>query len=109
MTDLAATSTDPSVDFDFASAVNDLDEVVGSFSAADGVTTALSYRDGLIKPLGSLDNQPTSNSQANSINDHGEVVGWSDLHPAAETNVEQIGVWMSGQFESAGAAIAEHA
>jgi probable HAF family extracellular repeat protein len=82
MTDLAATSSDPSIDFDFASSVNDLDEVVGSFSA-DGVTTALSYRNGVIKPLGSLDNQPTSNSQANSINDRGEIVGWSDLHPGA--------------------------
>ena len=33
MTDLAMTSSDPSINFDFASSVNDLDEVVGSFSS----------------------------------------------------------------------------
>jgi simple sugar transport system ATP-binding protein len=32
----------------------------------------------------------------------------SELHPAAETNLEQIGVWMSGQFEAAGTAV-DHA
>jgi ABC-type uncharacterized transport system ATPase subunit len=32
----------------------------------------------------------------------------SELHPASETNVEQIGIWMSGQFEAAGTAT-EHA
>ena len=31
----------------------------------------------------------------------------STTHPAAETNLEQIGVWMSGQFESEKAAV-EH-
>jgi probable HAF family extracellular repeat protein len=99
MTDLAATSTDPSIDFDFASSVNDLDDVVGSFSGTDGVTTALSYRDGVIKPLGSLDNQPTSNSQANSINDHGEIVGWSDLHPAAgQASVPRAFVYRRGRM-----------
>jgi probable HAF family extracellular repeat protein len=99
MMDLAATSTDPSIDFDFASSVNDLDEVVGSFSGADGVTTALSYRDGVIKPLGSLDNQPTSNSQANSINDHGEIVGWSDLHLAAgQASVPRAFVYRRGRM-----------
>jgi probable HAF family extracellular repeat protein len=99
MSDLAATSTDPSIDFDFASSVNDLDEVVGSFSAADGVTTALSYRAGLIKPLGSLDNQPTSSSQANSINDRGEIVGWSDLHAAAgESSAPRAFVYRKGQM-----------
>ena len=82
MTDLAMMSSDPSINFDFASSVNDLDEVVGSSSSTDGVTTALAYRNGVIKSLGSLDKQPTSNSQANSINDRGEIVGWSDLHPA---------------------------
>jgi probable HAF family extracellular repeat protein len=99
MIDLATTSTDPSIDFDFASSVNDLDEVVGSFSGATGVTTALSYRDGIVKPLGSLDNQPTSNSQANSINDHGEIVGWSDLHPAAgQASVPRAFVYRRGQM-----------
>ncbi len=99
MTDLATTSSDPSIDFDFASSVNDLDEVVGSFSAADGVTTALLDRNGVIKPLGSLDNQPTSNSQANSINDHGEIVGWSDLHPTAgQPSVPRAFVYRSGKL-----------
>jgi simple sugar transport system ATP-binding protein len=32
----------------------------------------------------------------------------SELHPAAETNLEQIGVWMSGQFEAAVTAV-DHA
>jgi probable HAF family extracellular repeat protein len=99
MTDLATTSTDPSINFDFASSVNDLDEVVGSFSAADGVTTALLDRNGVVKSLGSLDNQPTSNSQANSINDHGEIVGWSDLHPAAgQPSVPRAFVYRRGQM-----------
>jgi probable HAF family extracellular repeat protein len=99
MTDLATTSIDPSIDFDFASSVNDLDDVVGSFSADDGVTTALFYRDRVIKPLGSLDHQPTSNSQANSINDRGEIVGWSDLHPAAgQPSVPRAFVYRRGQM-----------
>jgi len=101
MTDLAATSSDPSINFDFASSVNDLDEVVGSFSAADGVTTALLDRNGVVKSLGSLDNQPTSNSQANSINDHGEIVGWSDLHPAAgQPSVPRAFVYRSGRMSN---------
>ena len=35
----------------------------------------------------------------------------SPTHAAAETSLDQIGVWMSGQFESAGAAdlVTEHA
>jgi probable HAF family extracellular repeat protein len=79
--------------------VNDLDEVVGSFSAADGVTTALLDRNGVVKSLGNLDNQPTSNSQANSINDHGEIVGWSDLHPAAgQPSVPRAFVYRSGRM-----------
>jgi probable HAF family extracellular repeat protein len=99
MTDLAMTSSDPSINFDFASSVNDLDEVVGSFSSTAGVTTALSYRNGVIKPLGSLDNQPTSNSQANSINDRGEIVGWSDLHPAAgQPSAPRAFVYRRGQM-----------
>lgn len=99
MTDLATASIDASIDFDFASSVNDLDEVVGSFSATDGVTTALFYRDRVIKPLGSLDHQPTSNSQANSINDRGEIVGWSDLHPAAgRPSVPRAFVYRKGQM-----------
>jgi probable HAF family extracellular repeat protein len=101
MTDLAATSSDPSINFDFASSVNDLDEVVGSFSAADGVTTALLDRNGVVKSLGSLDNQPTSNSQANSINDHGEIVGWSDLHPAAgQPSVPRAFVYRGGRMSN---------
>jgi probable HAF family extracellular repeat protein len=99
ITDLATTSSDPSVNFDFASSVNDLDEVVGSLSTADGITEALCDRNGVIKPLGSLDNQPTSNSQANSINDYGEIVGWSDLHTATgQPAVPRAFVYRKGQM-----------
>jgi len=99
ITDLARTSSDPDVNFDFASSVNDLDEVVGSLSTTDGITEALSDRNGVIKPLGSLDHQPTSNSQANSINDYGEIVGWSDLHPVAgQPSVPRAFVYRNGRM-----------
>jgi probable HAF family extracellular repeat protein len=68
----------------FATWVNDAREVVGLSPTSDALLHAVLWRKGVITDLGTVGNDP--NSQANSINSRGQVVGTSfdsnlnDLH-----------------------------
>jgi probable HAF family extracellular repeat protein len=71
-----------------ATSVNNFDEVVGN-SMVGGASHAFLYRKGKMRDLGNLPHEPLLNSDANDINDRGEIVGWSDVRLDADHSVTQ--------------------
>jgi probable HAF family extracellular repeat protein len=67
-----------------ALAINNLGQVTGSAATADGLYHALLYSNGVMSDLGVL--QGAQCSDGCSINDKGEVVGYSGLYGISETN-----------------------
>lgn len=59
----------------FAFAINDVGQIAGVTTTADGHILAFVYKDGVAKTLGSLDN--SGYSEARSINAKGETTGFS--------------------------------
>jgi probable HAF family extracellular repeat protein len=71
-----------------ANGVNNFDEVVGS-STVGGASHGFLYRKGKMRDLGNLPHEPQLNSDADDINDRGEIVGWSDVRLDADHSVTQ--------------------
>jgi probable HAF family extracellular repeat protein len=71
-----------------ANGVNDFDEVVGS-STLGPASHAFLYRNGEMRDLGNLAGDPSLNSEADGINDRGEIVGWSDVRVAHDSSIAQ--------------------
>jgi probable HAF family extracellular repeat protein len=71
-----------------ANGVNNFDEVVGS-STVGGASHAFLYRKGKMSDLGNLPREPQLNSDADDINDRGEIVGSSDVRLDADHSVTQ--------------------
>ena len=71
-----------------ANGVNNFDEVVGS-STVGGASRAFLYHKGKMSDLGNLPHEPQLSSDADGINDRGEIVGWSDVHLDADHSVTQ--------------------
>jgi len=59
----------------FAFDINDSNQIAGVATKPDGSAIAFTYKDGVTKELGSLDD--SGYSEARAINDKGETTGWS--------------------------------
>lgn len=104
---LAGDGSDDSEGF----AVNDLDQVVGISTtaipaknsqdqtcASCGVAShAFLWSSGKMKDLGNLAAIPGWNSQADSINDNGEIVGWSDSNVSG-SSTHRAFLYVGGQM-----------
>jgi probable HAF family extracellular repeat protein len=83
-----------------ATSVNNFDEVVGN-STVGAATHAFLYRKGKMRDLGNLPHEPLLNSDANDINDRGEIVGSSDVRLDADHSITQRAfVLKNGKMEN---------
>jgi probable HAF family extracellular repeat protein len=82
-----------------ANGVNKLDEVVGS-STVGPASHAFLYRNGKMRDLGTLANDAGLNSDADGINDDGEIVGWSDVRLLANRVVQRAFVASGGRMSN---------
>ncbi len=77
----------------FAFDINDLDQIAGTATLANGSAHAFSYSNGTAADLGSLDN--SGYSEARAINENGWVTGWSltgskDYHAFIHNGAEMV-------------------
>ena len=77
----------------FAFDINDLGQVAGTATLADGSAHAFAYSNGTATDLGSLDN--SGYSEARAINENGWVTGWSlteskDYHAFIHNGTEMV-------------------
>ena len=63
--------------FSSATAINDAGHVVGIANLADGTSHPFLWQDGVMTDLGALNPLSPGYTGANAINDHGEIVGYS--------------------------------
>jgi probable HAF family extracellular repeat protein len=74
--------------FASANGVNNFDAVVGN-STVGGAPHAFLYSKGKMTDLGNLAQDPLLSSDADAINDRGEIVGWSDVRLDADHSITQ--------------------
>jgi probable HAF family extracellular repeat protein len=93
------------------SAINNRGQVVGSgFLSKTGVATdafaehAFLYSDGRVQDLGALGTNPNSASYATGLNEHGQIVGYSEIVPnnGVEQSVYHAFLYSDGQMRDLG-------
>ncbi|HET9737811.1 MAG TPA: hypothetical protein VFP78_06805 [Solirubrobacteraceae bacterium] len=85
----------PDSEFSYASAINNVGQVVGGSQNADGKMEGFIWEDGRMEPLGVLGED---SSTPNDIHDRGEVVGSSRPADASRPYVNHPFLWSEGRM-----------